>query len=157
MGVTLKSLIFILRNEKMEIKQVASKEIEFDIRKKPSGKVNGVFKDKEENLNRFSYGKGFEISGPSSTTFDVYNMELTVPPEFTEIDGVLSIMLDGSKFLEIKTMKLTPGLNTLDIDQVVSRGIRSPRCLITPTPRDLATTPCSSNCRTDNLDDEGMP
>ena len=31
-------------------------------------------------------------------------------------------MLDGSKFLEIKTMKLTPGLNTLDIDQVVSRG-----------------------------------
>ena len=62
MGVTLKSLIFILRNEKMEIKQVASKEIEFDIRKKPSGKVNGVFKDKEENLNRFSYGKGFEIA-----------------------------------------------------------------------------------------------
>ena len=106
----------------MDIKQVASKEIEFDIRKKPSGRVNGIFKDKEENLNRFSYGKGFEISGPSATTFDVYNMELTVPPEFVEIEGVLSIMLDGSKFLEIKTTKLTPGLNTLDIDQVVSKG-----------------------------------
>ena len=106
----------------MEIKQASSKEIEFDIRKKPSGKVNGVFKDKEENLNRFSYGKGFEISGPSSIGFDVYNMELTVPSEFTEIEGVLSILLDGSKFLEISTSKLTPGLNTLDIDQVVGKG-----------------------------------
>jgi hypothetical protein len=49
-------------------------------------------------------------------------MELTVPPEFTEIEGVLSIMLDGSKFLEVSTKKLTPGLNTLDIDQVVNKG-----------------------------------
>ncbi len=108
--------------DSMEVKQSSSKEIEFDIRKKPSGRVNGTFKDKEENLNRFSYGKGFEISGPSAITFDVYNMELTVPPEFVEIEGVLSIMLDGSKFLEVGTAKLMPGVNTLDIDQVVSKG-----------------------------------
>ena len=106
----------------MEIKQASSKEIEFDIRQKPIGKVNGVFKDNEENLNRFSYGKGLEIEGPASLTFDVYNMELIVQPEFVEIEGVLSIMLDGSKFIEISTAKLIPGLNALDMDRVVSKG-----------------------------------
>ena len=108
----------------MDVKQSASKEMEFDIRKKPSGSVNATIKDKEENLNRFSYGKGFEIDGPSTITFDVYNMELTVPAEFVEIDGTLSIMLDGSRFLEIATGKLTPGVNTLDMDQVIGKGHR---------------------------------
>ncbi len=108
----------------MDVKQSASKEIEFDIRKKPAGSVNGAIKDKEENLNRFSYGKGFEIDGPSTITFDVYNMELTVPPEFVEIEGTLSIMLDGSRFLEIAIGKLAPGVNTLDMDQVINKGHR---------------------------------
>ena len=106
----------------MDIKQSASKDIEFDIRKKPSGSVNANIKDKEENLNRFSYGKGFEIDGPSTITFDVYNMELTVPPEFVEIEGTLSIMLDGSKFIEMPTNQLIAGVNTLDMSQVVGKG-----------------------------------
>lgn len=106
----------------MDVKQSALKEMEFDVRKKPSGSVNATIKDKEENLNRFSYGKGFEIDGPSTITFDVYNMELTVPQEFVEIEGVLSIMLDGSKFMDIATNKLACGVNTLDMEQVIGKG-----------------------------------
>ena len=35
--------------------------------------------------------------------------------EFTKIEGVLYIMVDGGKFIEVNTKSLAPGLNTPDI------------------------------------------
>jgi hypothetical protein len=103
---------------------MAIKEITFDIRSKPSGKVQGVIKDKEENLNRFNYSKDFEIDSPSTINSDVYHMELGVPPEFAGIEGTFHIMLDGGKFYESDVKNLPPGQNVLDIDHVVTKGHR---------------------------------
>lgn len=101
---------------------MATKEIVFDIRSKPAGKVTGVFKDGEENLNRFSYSKDFEIDSPSVITSDVYHMELQVPPEFAGIEGKLSILIDGGKFYESSVKDLPPGSNVLDINSVITKG-----------------------------------
>jgi len=98
------------------------KEIVFDIRSKPAGKINGVMKDKEENLNKFSYSKSFEINSPSAINFDIYHMELDVPAEFKGIEGKLCIMVDGSKFHEVDIKDLQPGANVLDINSVVTKG-----------------------------------
>ena len=98
------------------------KEITFDIRSKPSGNVTGVFKDKEENMNRFSYSSNFEIDSPSAISSDVYYMELNVPSGFPEIEGKLHILLDGSKFYEKNVKELTVGSNVLDIDRVITKG-----------------------------------
>lgn len=101
---------------------MALKEITFDIRSKPAGRVIGVMKDKEENLNRFNYSKTFEIDAPGSTNFDVYYMELDVPQDFLGIEGKLHILLDGSKFYEQDISKLAAGKNVLDIDRVITKG-----------------------------------
>lgn len=98
------------------------KEIVFDIRSKPAGKVNGVFSDKEENLNKFTYSKDFEIDSPSSIKSDVYHVELGVPPEFMGIEGRLFILIDGTKFYESPVGSLVAGQNVLDIDHVITKG-----------------------------------
>ncbi len=101
---------------------MAIKDITFDIRSKPSGKIQGVFKDKEENLNKFSYTKDFEIDSPTAINSDVYHMELTVPPEFAGIEGKLHIMIDGGRFYESDVKALPPGTNVLDIHHVITKG-----------------------------------
>lgn len=98
------------------------KEITFDIRSKPAGRVIGVMKDKEENLNRFNYSKTFEIDAPGSINIDVYYMELDVPQDFLGIEGKLHILLDGTKFYEQDIGKLAAGKNVLDIDRVITKG-----------------------------------
>lgn len=101
---------------------MALKEIVFDVRSKPNGKINGIITDKEENLNRFNYSKSFEIDSPGSINFDVYYMELDVPQDFLGIEGKLHILLDGSKFYEQDISKLVAGKNILDIDRVITKG-----------------------------------
>ena len=106
----------------MTTSPVAVKNIVFDVRSKPSGKINGVITDKEENLNRFNYSKSFEIDSPGMTNFEVYHMELTVPPEFIGIEGKLHILIDEGKFYENEIKNLQPGANVLDINHVVTKG-----------------------------------
>ena len=101
---------------------MSMKEIVFDVRSKPAGKINGVFTDKEENLNKFTYSKDFEIDSPSSIKHDVYHIELTVPPEFLGIEGKLHILIDGSRFYESNISTLVAGPNVLDINSVVTKG-----------------------------------
>ncbi len=101
---------------------VVVKEIVFDVRSKPTGRIVGAMKDNEENLNKFSYSKDFEINSAGVIPFDVYYVEVAVPAEFLGIEGKLQILLNENKFYESNISDFTAGANVIDINHVITKG-----------------------------------